>query len=296
MPATIPPSRGAVSAPDRVTGGRRLLRRARRHVTLLLGAAILVGFLALAFLGPVVAPYGPNEQDLMATLQAPSAAHPFGTDHIGRDVLSRVLVGTRYSLLICLASVLAGALVGVPLGIVSGYRGGRVDTVLSGAIDILLTIPAIVLAIAIVSVVGPGMFGLIVAISVSYAPRIARLTRGVVLEVRQEDFVASSRALGASTPRVLARHVLPNVSAPLTVELTLLAGQAVLVAAALGFIGLGVQPPLPEWGSMLSRGKDFLAIAPHIVTAPGVAIALLVLGFNFFGDGLRDAWDPKLRR
>jgi ABC-type dipeptide/oligopeptide/nickel transport system permease subunit len=205
-------------------------------------------------------------------------------------------VGTRYSLIICLVSVLIGALVGIPLGVVAGYGGGRVDTFLSGAVDILLTIPAIVLAIAIVSVIGPGMAGLIVAISVSYAPRIARLARGVALEVRQEDFVVAARALGASTPRVLTRHVLPNISAPLTVELTLLAGQAVLIAAALGFIGLGVQPPLPEWGTMLSRGKDFLAIAPHIVTAPGAAIALLVLGFNFLGDGLRDAWDPKLKR
>lgn len=294
--ATHPSSTSDVAVVTRRFSGLRLLRLAGRHATLLLGATILAVFVIVAFIGPSVAPYGSNEQNLMATLQAPTAAHPFGTDHIGRDVLSRVLVGTRYSLIICLASVIFGALVGVPLGIVAGYNGGRIDTILSGAIDILLTIPAIVLAIAIVSVVGPGMFGLIVAISVSYAPRIARLTRGVVLEVRQEEFVTSSRALGAGTPRVLGRHVLPNVSAPLTVELTLLAGQAVLVAAALGFIGLGVQPPLPEWGTMLSRGKDFLAIAPHVVTAPGLAIALLVLGFNFFGDGLRDAWDPKLRR
>ena len=270
--------------------------RARRNATLLAGSLIVGGFVLLAIIGPVIAPYGPNEQNLLATLQGPSAEHWFGTDHIGRDVLSRVLVGTRPSLFVCLASVLFGALVGIPLGVLAGYFGGRVETLVTAAVDVMLTIPAIVLAIAIVSVIGPGLEGLVVAIAVSFAPRIARITRGAVLDIRQEEYVTSSVALGARTPRVLLRHVLPNVSAPLTVELTLLAGQAVLVAAALGFIGLGVQPPSPEWGTMLSRGKDFLAVAPHVVTAPGLAIALLVLGFNLFGDGLRDAWDPKLRR
>jgi ABC-type dipeptide/oligopeptide/nickel transport system permease subunit len=276
----------------RARGWRRLLR----HGNLWIGAAILLAFVAIAIFGPVLAPHDPGRQNLLATLAPPSATHPFGTDHIGRDVLSRVLVGTRYSLFVCLASVAFGALLGIPLGIVAGYAGGRIDSVISSAIDIVLTIPAIVLAIAIVAVVGPGLAGLVIAISVSYAPRVARITRSAVLDVRQEDYVASAVALGARTPRVLWRHLLPNVSAPLTVELTLLAGQAVLVATSLGFLGLGVQPPLPEWGTMLSRGKDFLSIAPHIVTAPGLAIALLVLGFNYLGDGLRDVWDPKLTR
>lgn len=275
---------------------RHVWRRLLRRGNLLIGAAIVAAFLAIAVFGAAWAPYGANQQNLLATLQAPSATHLFGTDHIGRDVLSRVLVGTRYSLLVCLASVAFGALLGVPLGIVSGYFGGRVDAAIGSAVDVVLTIPAIVLAIAIVAIIGPGLFGLIVAISISYAPRVARITRAAVLDVRQEDYVASSVALGARTVRVLARHVLPNVSAPLTVELTLLAGQAVLVATALGFVGLGVQPPLPEWGTMLSRGKDYLAIAPHVVVAPGLAIALLVLGFNYLGDGLRDVWDPKLTR
>ncbi|MDF1521873.1 MAG: ABC transporter permease [Trueperaceae bacterium] len=274
----------------------RVGRTFRRHTTLVVGATILAAFAFIAVFGPALAPYPINQQNLLATLAPPSAEHVFGTDHIGRDVLSRVLAGTRYSLAVCLISVAFGALLGIPVGIVAGYRGGRWDMVLSSAIDVVLTIPAIILAIAIVAVVGPGLLGLIVAISISYAPRVARITRSAVLDVREEDFVRSSYALGASTPRILVRHVLPNVSAPLTVELTLLAGQAVLVATALGFLGLGVQPPLPEWGTMLSRGKDYLAIAPHIVTAPGIAIALLVLGFNYVGDGLRDAWDPKLRR
>jgi ABC-type dipeptide/oligopeptide/nickel transport system permease subunit len=272
------------------------MKRLLRHGNLWIGAAILTFFAFVAIFGPQLAPHAANRQNLLATLASPSATHPFGTDHIGRDVLSRVLVGTRYSVSVSLLSVLFGALIGIPLGLLAGYHGGRVDGLIGSAVDIILTIPAIVLAIAIVSVVGPGLTGLVVAISITNAPRIARIARGAVLDVRHEDYVTSSLALGASTPRVMLRHVLPNASAPLTVELTLLAGQAVLVATALGFLGLGVQPPIPEWGAMLSRGKDFVAIAPHIVTAPGLAIALLVLGFNFFGDGLRDIWDPKLKR
>lgn len=279
------------SAPTRA---RRFLRKASRRGNLWLGATILVIFALLAAFGPAIAPYDASKQNLLATLAAPSAEHWLGTDNIGRDVLSRTLVGTRYSLLVCLVSVAFGAALGIPIGIVSGYFRGRVDAVLSSAVDIVLTIPTIVLAIAIVAIVGPGLTGLVVAISLSYAPRVARIARSAVLEVREEEYIASASALGASRIRVLGLHVLPNVSAPLTVELTLLAGQAVLVATALGFLGLGVQPPLPEWGTMLSRGKDYLPVAPHIVTVPGIAIALLVLGFNYLGDGLRDLWDPRL--
>ena len=275
---------------------RRFIRRLRHHMNLVVGGLILLFYLLVAVFAPLLAPYGPNEQNLLLTLAPPSSEHLFGTDHIGRDILSRVLIGTRYSLLISLLSVVLGALIGIPLGMIAGYWGGRVDSILTSGIDVVLTIPVIVLAIAIVSIIGPGLFGLIIAISLSYAPRVARITRGAVLDIRQEEYVSSSLALGAGTPRVLTRHILPNAAAPLIIDLTLLAGQAVLVAAALGFLGLGVQPPLPEWGTMLSRGKDFLAIAPHIVTAPGLAIAFLVLGFNFFGDGLRDIWDPKLTR
>lgn len=300
MLSPSPPSRQTpTDERSKCTARRRrtkLVRHLLRHGNLVAGSLILLVYVLVALLAPVLAPYGPNEQNLLATLAPPSPEHLFGTDHIGRDILSRVLVGTRYSLLICLVSVVLGALGGIPLGMIAGYQGGRVDSILSSAVDVVLTIPVIVLAIAIVSVIGPGLIGLIVAISVSYAPRVARITRGAVLDVRQEDYISSSLALGARTPRVLLRHVLPNSAAPLIIELTLMAGQAVLVAAALGFLGLGVQPPLPEWGTMLSRGKDVLAIAPHVVTAPGLAIALLVLGFNFFGDGLRDIWDPKLKR
>ena len=271
--------------------GNRYLRKLIRTPMLLVGGAILLFYLILAIFGPQLAAYGGNDQDILATLQPPSREHPFGTDSIGRDILSRVILGTRYSLSIALLSVALGAVVGIPLGLVSGYVGGRTDSLLMGFIDILLTIPVIVLAIAIVTVIGPGLVGLVVAISTTFAPRLARLTRGRVFEVKEEVYISAATALGGSTPRILIRHVLPNASAPLIIEITLRAGQAVLVGAALGFLGLGVQPPTPEWGTMLSRGREYLELAPYLVVAPGLAISLLVLGFNLFGDGLRDYFD-----
>jgi ABC-type dipeptide/oligopeptide/nickel transport system permease subunit len=246
----------------------------------------------VAIFGSSIAPYGANEQNLLEALLPPSKTHLFGTDTIGRDLFSRIVLGTRYSLLISLLSVLLGAAIGIPLGLIAGFSGGRTDSMLMGIVDILLTIPVIVLAIAIVTVVGPGLTGLVIAISTTFAPRLARLTRGRVLEVKEEVFVDAATALGARVPRLLMRHVLPNSFAPLIIEITLRAGQAVLVGAALGFLGLGVQPPTPEWGTMLSRGREYLEVAPYIVVVPGLAISFLVLGFNLFGDGLRDLWDP----
>ncbi len=272
---------------------RRTLRRALRNPNLMFGAAVLLLYLVLALLGPALAPYGVDDQDLFSSLIGPTREHLLGTDSIGRDLLSRVIVGTRYSLSIAVLSVLFGSLLGIPVGLLAGFFGGRTDSLLMGFIDILLTIPVIVLAIAIVTVMGPGMVGLVTAIAISFAPRLARLTRGRVFEVKEEVFVSAATALGGSVIRILGRHVLPNAFAPLIIEITLRAGQAVLVGAALGFLGLGVQPPTPEWGTMLSRGREYLEIAPHVVVAPGLAISLLVLGFNLFGDGLRDAWDPS---
>lgn len=270
---------------------RRTVRRALRTPTLLIGGGLLLAFLIAAIFGPQLAAYGSNDQDILSTLLPPSALHPLGTDSIGRDILSRVILGTRYSLAIAVLSITFGALVGIPIGLVSGYIGGRTDSVLMGFIDILLTIPVIVLAIAIVTVIGPGMVGLVTAISITFAPRLARLTRGRVFEVKEEVYISAATAIGGSTSRILLRHVLPNAAAPLTIEITLRAGQAVLVGAALGFLGLGVQPPTPEWGTMLSRGREYLELAPYLVVGPGLAISLLVLGFNLFGDGLRDTFD-----
>jgi ABC-type dipeptide/oligopeptide/nickel transport system permease subunit len=268
-------------------------RRARRNLFLWLGIVILAVLVAAATVGAAAAPYDPNEQDLLALLEGPSAAHWLGTDQVGRDILSRLLVGTRTTLAIALVSVACAGVIGIALGLVAGYFGGTVYRVATAAIDLLLTIPSIVLAIAVVSAIGASATGLTVAITVSFVPPLARLVRGRVLELREEDYVSAARTLGMSTTRILMRHVLLNAVSVIVIELSLLAGQAVLVGSALGFLGLGVQPPDPEWGSMLGSSREYIEIAPHLIVAPGLAITLVVFAFNMLGDGLRDRFDPN---
>jgi len=225
----------------------------------------------------------------------PSAEHWLGTDQIGRDLLSRLVVGTRFTLAAALLSVAIAGVVGVTLGLLAGYSGGRVDAAITGLVDLLLTIPNLILAIAVASVIGAGLAGLVIATTASFVPPLARLVRGRVLEIRGEDFIAASIAAGTRRARILRRHVLPNALTVVVIETSLLAGQAVLVGAALGFLGLGVQPPAPEWGTMLGAGREFIEVAPHLVLVPGLAITLLVFAFNMLGDGLRDRLDPKAR-
>lgn len=272
-------------------------RRARRtvNVYLWLGVALLAGFTFLALFGVYIAPHDPEAQDLFALLDPPSAAHLLGADNVGRDILSRIIVGTRYTLSIAVASVLLAGTCGIMLGSVAGYFGGLTDRIVTGIVDLLLTMPNIVLAIAIASVAGASATGLTIAITASFIPSVARLVRGRVIELVEEDFVAACITVGMSHPRVLLWHVLPNAITVIVIELSLNAGQAVLIGSALGFLGLGVQPPAPEWGAMLGASREFLTIAPHIVVAPGIAISLLVLAFNTLGDGLRDAFDPNTR-
>jgi ABC-type dipeptide/oligopeptide/nickel transport system permease subunit len=267
----------------------------RRGLHLLVGGGLLLGYAALAVLGPWAAPYGENDQDLLGVLAPASGEHWLGTDQIGRDLLSRLVVGTRFTLTAAIVSVTLAAVLGATLGLIAGYFGGRVDAALTGLADLLLTVPNLILAIAIASVIGAGMTGLIAATTASFVAPLARLIRGRVLEVRQEDFVQAAVAVGVRDARILARHVLPHATTTLVIETSLLAGQAVLIGAALGFLGLGVRPPAPEWGTMLSGGREFLEVAPHLVVAPGVAISLLVFAFNIFGDGLRDRLDPRHR-
>jgi ABC-type dipeptide/oligopeptide/nickel transport system permease subunit len=262
-------------------------------VLLVIGAALLAMFVAVTVLGRLIAPYDPLAQDLLAMLEPPSAAHWFGVDEVGRDILSRLIVGTRTTLLIALVSVAVAGVLGVALGLVSGYFGGLTDRVVTALMDLLLTIPSIVLAIAIVAAVGASATGLTVAITVSFVPPLSRLVRGRVLELREEDYISAARTIGVGRTRILVRHLLPNAVSVIVIELSLLAGQAVLVASALGFLGLGVQPPDPEWGSMLGASREYLAVAPHLVIAPGAAISLLVFAFNALGDGLRDRFDPN---
>lgn len=265
------------------------------NIYLAVGAVMLAAYVLLALFGEWIAPYGGNDQDLFNILSPPTSEHWLGTDLIGRDLLSRLILGTRFTLTMALMSVAIAAVIGVLLGLISGYFGDRIDTAITGLVDLLLTVPNLILAIAIASVIGAGMAGIVVATTASFVPPLARLIRGRVLEIREEDFVQAAISVGMSDARIILRHVLPNAVTVIVIETSLLAGQAVLVGSALGFLGLGVQPPAPEWGTMLSGGREFLEVAPHLVVAPGIAISLLIFAFNMFGDGLRDRLDPNYR-
>lgn len=267
--------------------------RRRFNLPLWIGLFLLGGYGLVAVFGPLLSPYDANAQDLIGILEPPSAAHLMGTDQIGRDILSRLIVGTRFTLGAALLAVAISCAVGVTLGLVAGYIGGPVDTAITGLIDLLLTIPSLILAIAVASVIGAGMTGLVVATTAGFVPRLARLIRGRVLEIREEDFIQAAISSGTRRAKILRRHILPNALTIVIIETSLLAGQAALVGAALGFLGLGVQPPAPEWGTMLGAGREFIEVAPHLVVAPGIAISLLVFAFNLFGDGLRDHLDPR---
>ena len=259
------------------------------------GVIVAVAVLA-ALIGPIVAPFDSASQDLALRLDGPSLRHWFGLDELGRDILSRVLAGARISMLVGLVVVSISSTVGIAVGAAAGYFGGRVDEILSRAIDILMAFPGLLLAIAMVAVLGPSLFNVVFALSLIGWVGYARLVRGQVLRARELEFVQAARALGASTPRVLVRHVIPTTLPAVTVQATLGMGGAILAEASLSFLGLGVQPPTPSWGTMLNYGRIHLLDAPHLTVFPGLAIAVLVLGFNFLGDGLRDVLDPKMSR
>ena len=259
------------------------------------GFIVAVAVLA-AIVGPIVAPFDSASQQLALRLTGPSLQHWFGLDELGRDILSRVLAGARISILVGLVVVSISATVGIAVGAAAGYFGGRVDEILSRAIDILMAFPGLLLAIAMVAVLGPSLFNVVFALSLIGWVGYARLVRGQVLRARELEFVQAARALGASTPRVLVRHVIPTTLPAVTVQATLGMGGAILAEASLSFLGLGVQPPTPSWGTMLNYGRIHLLDAPHLTIFPGLAIAVLVLGFNFLGDGLRDLLDPKMQR
>jgi ABC-type dipeptide/oligopeptide/nickel transport system permease subunit len=290
MSSSIPAS---VTPEQPVTVEAASPRRFRNRF-LFIGTALLCMFLLLSIFGTAIAPYDPNAQDLLLLLDPPSPEHWFGTDQVGRDILSRIFAGTRVTLAIAVISVGLAGVAGIILGLVAGYFGGWIDRCITALIDLLLTVPNLVLAIAIVSAVGASATGLTVAITISFVPPLARLVRGRVMEIREEDYVSAARTVGMRRSRILLLHVLPNAVSVIVIELSLLAGQAVLVASALGFLGLGVQPPAPEWGAMLGAAREYLTIKPHLVIAPGLAITLLVFTFNVFGDGLRDRFDPNL--
>ena len=271
----------------------RALRRLLRRRAALFGLAVVAFFIALALTAPLVAPYDPLATDWLQVRKAPSATHWFGTDEIGRDVLARIVWGSRASLLAGLVSVSLALAAGVPLGLVSGYLGGVVDGTLMRLVDAMLAIPFLILAIALAAFLGPSLSNAMIAIGVSQTPIFARLTRGQVLAVKHEDYIEAARAVGNPHYRIVLFHILPNIVPPLLVQATLAAAAAIIAEASLSFLGLGQQPPAPSWGSMLNTAKNFMSQAPWMAFWPGLAIFSLVLSLNLFGDGLRDALDPR---
>ncbi|SAL34856.1 ABC transporter permease [Caballeronia humi] len=289
--ATLPVTDAAVEKLPRRR--RRGLAKFMKNRAAVAGALIVVFVVVIALLAPWLAPYDPIQASFMTVRKAPDAAHWFGTDELGRDVLSRMIWGARASLLAGVVSVGIAVVVGVPLGLLAGYFGRLVDGVISRIADALLSIPFLILAIALAAFLGPSLTNAMIAIGVSAMPRFVRLTRGQALSVKAEDYVEGARAIGLDDFRIIVRYILPNVLPPIIVQASLTVAMAIIAEASLSFLGLGQLPPAPSWGSMLNTAKDFVDQAPWMSIFPGIAIFLAVLGFNLLGDGLRDALDPR---
>jgi glutathione transport system permease protein len=264
-----------------------------QYRNLMLGASIVLVLLLAGLLAPLLAPYDPYAQDLSITFHPPSFAHLFGTDEYGRDMFSRVLYGARLSQLEIIVSVSMALAIGVPLGMISGYMGGLTDQVILWFIDLLYAFPGIVLAILIVAILGPGLFDSLVAISIFAIPVYTRLARNLTLSLKRMEYIEAARALGAGPGRILYHHILRNAAVPILIQATLTAGDVVLTASGLSFLGLGAQPPLAEWGAMMAQGRNFLGVATYLTFYPGAAITVTALGLNLLGDGLRDRLDPR---
>jgi ABC-type dipeptide/oligopeptide/nickel transport system permease subunit len=274
---------------------RRSWAKLRRNRAALFGGILILIYVVTAMLAPVLFPGNPSAPNLMKSLERSSLEHPLGTDELGRSILGRIIYGSRISLLIAVGVVSFGLLIGVPLGLVSGYYRGKVDFGIQRVTDTMLAFPGFLLALALVAVLGVGIKNTVISIGISMVPIYIRLVRGCALSIREEVYVEAARAVGTRDIVILLRHILPNVMVPITVQTSLGMGMAILFAAGLGFLGIGVQPPTPEWGTMLSSGRAYLFHSPHVATFPGIAIFLAVLGFNLLGDGLRDALDPRFR-
>ncbi|BAH42537.1 MULTISPECIES: nickel transporter permease [Brevibacillus] len=287
------PPKAAATRPSR---WRTFYRKLRKNKLAMVGGCIVIFYIAIALLAPFIAPHDPYEIDLVNKLKPPSSEHWMGTDDKGRDVLSRLLYGTQLSMSVGFVAVFIGAFFGIILGLLSGYYGGWVDTIISRIIDVLLAFPGILLSLAIVSALGPSLFNVMIAVGIFSIPVFARIVRGSTLTVKKLEYIDAIRSLGANDFTIIFRHIFPNILSPIIVQATMRLATAILSAAGLSFLGLGAQPPLPEWGAMLSNGRDFLFTAPHLAMFPGFAIATLVLGFNIFGDGLRDALDPRMKQ
>ena len=267
----------------------------KEHKIAMVGAVLILFLALIAVFAPYIAPHDPIEINLKERLLAPNMEYPLGTDNLGRCMLSRIIYGARISLQIGIIVVGITSVIGITLGMIAGYYGGVLDELIMRGVDILLVFPGIILALVIAGILGPGLFNVMLALAIVGWTGYARVVRGVVLSVKEKEYVESARALGVGDWYIITRHILPSCVAPIIVIATLGMAYVILAAAALSFLGLGAQPPTPEWGSMLNNGKNFMRTAPHLTTFPGLAIMVAVLAFNFLGDGLRDALDPRLR-
>lgn len=259
------------------------------------GAEIVLAFIAMAILAPWLAPYDPNAIQVFRVLDGPSGEHLLGTDEVGRDVLSRIIWGSRYSLAIGIFVVALSGSVGILLGVTSAYVGSTFDLVVQRLIDFMMALPTLLLALVVIAILGPGLIPAMFAVAIARIPDFTRIARGSALAVQHQEFVESSRALGQRGTLIVLKHILPNCIGPLVVQATMLIASAILVAASLGFLGLGAQPPLSEWGTMVSTGRAYLRSDPHVFFFPSIALAVVIFGFNLMGDGLRDALDVRMK-
>lgn len=272
-----------------------MFRRLRKNRMAVLGLIIVVMLIFTALFADYIAPYSFEDQDLLAAFEAPSKAHLFGTDEFGRDILSRVIYGSRVSLQVGFVAVSFSIIIGGFLGALAGFYGGKIDNLIMRLMDVLFSIPQLLLAISVAASLGPGLFNLMIAVGISSVPQYARLVRASVLSIREQEFIEAAKSVGAKDLRIIFKHILPNCMAPIIVQGTLGVAFAILTAAGLSFIGLGMQPPIPEWGAMLSGGREYIRDYSYMTMFPGLAIMITILALNFLGDGLRDALDPKLK-
>ena len=275
---------------------KTFMKRLLKNKAAVIGGLVILFIILVGIIGPFLSKTDPNAQDILNKLQPPSKEHWFGTDNFGRDIFTRIVFGTKLTLKVGFLSVLIGGVIGIVLGIVSGYYGGIIDTLIMRVMDVLLAFPGILLALAIVSVLGGSLTNVIIAVGIFSVPAFARIVRGSTLQVKKLEYIDAVRALGASDGRIIFKHILPNIMSPIIVQATMRIATAILTASGLAFLGLGAQPPASEWGAMLSDGRAYMHNASHMVIFPGVMIVIVVLAFNIFGDGLRDALDPKMKQ
>ncbi len=295
MPDATSPAADARFSRPAESAFRAAMRTLLKNRVAVISGVVLLLLVAIALLAPLVAPFEPNRPDLGNRLQPPSAEHWFGTDHYGRDILSRTIWGARVSLLVGVGAVALGAFCGIFLGLMAGYFGGRIDAAVSRLVDILLAFPLLLLALTLIAILGSNLINVIIATGVSTIPQFARVVRSSVLAIREQEYIQANRALGAYNPRIIFSHVLPNAAAPIIVMSTLYTATVIILEANLGFLGFGVQPPNPSWGSIVNDGRGYLQNASWVSIYPSIAITVTVLALNLLGDGLRDALDPKIR-